>query len=70
MRENTYTNDVFNRNFFEINNQQGYQCTYTFQITQQFFISYKEIIEFEPAYTLNPTITYYEQIILPEPCYL
>jgi len=69
MRENTSINAIVSRNFFETNNQQGYQSTYTCPITQQFFISYKDVIEFEPAYLLNPTITHYEQVKLPGPHY-
>ncbi|MBB6112177.1 Outer membrane protein beta-barrel family protein [Mucilaginibacter lappiensis] len=69
IRENTGINAIGTRNFFESNNQQGYQNTYTFPITQQFFISYKDVIEFAPAYYLNFTFTHYEQVKLPGPHY-
>jgi hypothetical protein len=70
MRENTSINATVSRNFFETNSQDGFQNTYTFPITQQFFINYKDVIEFEPAYFLNPTVTHYEKVKLPRPHYL
>ncbi|SDT52237.1 Outer membrane protein beta-barrel family protein [Mucilaginibacter mallensis] len=70
IRETTNVNAKTSHNFFETNGQQGFQTTYTFPVKQQFFVSWKDVIEFEPTYVLSPTITHYESVNFPSQHYL
>jgi len=70
VRENTNINASAGRNFFETNNRDGYQDTYALPITQQFYISWNDVVEFEPAYIINPATTHYELVKYPHQSYV
>ena len=47
-------------NFFEVNNQDGYQNTVAIHIQQEFTANWKDIIELRPNYSVSPAMTRYQ----------
>ena len=70
VRSQTNLNASAGRNFFEVNGKDGYQDTYAFPLSQEFIVSWNDIIEFEPAYHINPAFTRYELVNYPAVSYV
>ena len=70
LRESTNVNASAGRNFFEVNYKDGYQDTYALPITQEFVVSWNDVVEFEPTYHINPAITRYELVNYPAVSYV
>jgi len=70
IRETTTINGSAGRNFFEVNQQQGYQDTYALPLTQTVVFNYDDVIDFEPSYYIKPAITHYELVKYPSVSYV
>ncbi|SDT62589.1 Outer membrane receptor proteins, mostly Fe transport [Mucilaginibacter mallensis] len=70
IRESTNLNGSAGRNFFEVNQRDGYQDTYALPVTQTVVFSYDDVIDFEPSYYINPAITHYELVKYPSVSYV
>ena len=70
IREQININGSAGRNFFEANNQDGYQDTFALPLTQELIFSWNDVIEFEPSYHINPAITRYELVNYPAVSYV
>ncbi|WP_183575888.1 outer membrane beta-barrel protein [Mucilaginibacter sp. X5P1] len=70
IRESTNINGSAGRNFFEVNQQEGYQDTYALPVTETVVFSYDDVIDFEPSYYINPAITHYELVKYPSVSYV
>jgi hypothetical protein len=49
-------------NFFEINHKDGNQNNYHATFSERFSLSYKDILEIDPSYSLNQTFTSYDGV--------
>jgi len=58
--ENTRINGSAGHNFFEVNNQDGYQNTVAITVAQEFSANWKDIIELRPDYSISPAVTRYQ----------
>jgi len=68
--ENININGSAGHNFFEVNDKDGYQDTYALPLSEITRISWKDVIEFEPSYYINPAITRYELVNYPNQSYV
>lgn len=60
--EYTNVNFAAGHNFFEVNEQDGYQNTVSLIVTQQFSANWNDILEIRPSYNLNTAITKYQLV--------
>ena len=59
---NTNLNGSYGHNFFEVNNQDGYQNTVAITLAQEISANWKDIIELRPGYSISPAITKYQLV--------
>ena len=62
IRLNSKLSGGFDHNFFQVNNNEGYQNTYYLNFNQQFYINYNNKFEVNPSYNLVPNITTYQRV--------
>ncbi|CAN5324703.1 TonB-dependent receptor [soil metagenome] len=55
-------NAAMGHNFFEVNNQNGYQNTKNIILTQTFYANYNDVFELQPSYNINYAITKYQLV--------
>jgi len=58
--ETTNINGSAGHNFFEVNNQEGYQNTVAISLREEFTANWKDIIELRPNYSISPAVTTYQ----------
>ncbi|MDP9081127.1 MAG: outer membrane beta-barrel protein [Bacteroidota bacterium] len=56
---------IAGHNFFDVNQQGGYQNTYTATFTEEISANWNDIIELRPAYSVNPALTKYQFVSYP-----
>jgi hypothetical protein len=60
LSESTRVNGSAGHNFFAVNNQDGYQNTVAFSLSQEVSANWKDIIELRPDYSIGPALTSYQ----------
>jgi hypothetical protein len=62
LRLSTNININYNHNFFEVNNQQGYSNSASFNVNSQASIDWNNKIDINPSYNISPRITTYQGV--------
>ncbi|WP_428329890.1 outer membrane beta-barrel protein [Mucilaginibacter sp.] len=58
----SYVNAIMGHNFFEVNQQSGYQNTKALTLSEYFTANWNDIFELRPGYSINTAITKYQQV--------
>jgi len=62
IRSQTFVNATAGHNFFEVNQQDGYQNTIAITAREELTASWKDLIELRPSYSISPAITSYQLV--------
>jgi hypothetical protein len=62
IRTSTSIGGNFNHNFFEVNQQEGYQNTTSVNLNQEFTANYNDVLDIVSSYQVNYALTKYQQV--------